>query len=145
MIYPYVATALLSACLAFGGAWQVQNWRYGAKEKDHAQAALAQVAEARVMDSKRQSLLASTQNTATVRAGVLRAAGAAAGDELERLRAQSAAALLAARASHAACIERADALGAVFDQCAVQYEGLASIADRHASDVKTLSDAWPVE
>ena len=35
------------------------------------------------------------------------------------------------------------ALTAVFGDCQDKYRGLAETADRHASDVKTLSDAWP--
>lgn len=34
MIYTYVATAVAAALLAFGCAWQVQDWRYGAREAD---------------------------------------------------------------------------------------------------------------
>lgn len=32
MIYTHAAAALVSAGLAFGGAWQVQNWRYESKD-----------------------------------------------------------------------------------------------------------------
>lgn len=44
----------------------------------------------------------------------------------------------------------ADALGksvttltTVLDDCQAKYRGMAEVADRHASDVKTLTDAWP--
>ena len=32
MIYTHVAAGLLGAAVAFGGAWKVQDWRYGAIE-----------------------------------------------------------------------------------------------------------------
>lgn len=32
MIYTHLAVGLLGAALAFGGAWKVQDWRYGAIE-----------------------------------------------------------------------------------------------------------------
>ncbi len=35
------------------------------------------------------------------------------------------------------------ALGALFNDCQGRYRGVAESADRHASDVKTLTDAWP--
>lgn len=35
------------------------------------------------------------------------------------------------------------AFATVFSDCAGKYQDMAAIADRHASDVKTLMDAWP--
>ena len=35
------------------------------------------------------------------------------------------------------------ALTGVLDQCQREYRSVAESADRHASDVKTLTDAWP--
>ena len=32
MIWTHAAAAIVAGALAFGGAWQVQNWRYGAIE-----------------------------------------------------------------------------------------------------------------
>ena len=32
MIYTHAAAALIAGALAFGGAWKVQDWRYGAIE-----------------------------------------------------------------------------------------------------------------
>lgn len=49
MIYTYLATALLSALLAFGGAWKVQDWRFGAKEKERLEA----IERTRRFDEKR--------------------------------------------------------------------------------------------
>lgn len=46
-------------------------------------------------------------------------------------------------ASADASRQAADALAAVFGDCAGKYRDLAAIADHHASDVKTLTDAWP--
>ncbi len=38
MIYTYVATALVSAALAFGGAWKLQSLRMDAKDKERLEA-----------------------------------------------------------------------------------------------------------
>lgn len=43
MIYTYVATALVSAALAFGGAWKVQAWRYDAERLEIERAASARL------------------------------------------------------------------------------------------------------
>ena len=43
----------------------------------------------------------------------------------------------------ASLINSATTLAAVLDSCQGRYTELAAIADRHASDVKTLTDAWP--
>lgn len=37
----------------------------------------------------------------------------------------------------------AAAFATVFSDCQGKYAGMAEVADRHASDVKTLNDAWP--
>lgn len=37
----------------------------------------------------------------------------------------------------------ADAALAVFSDCQAKYGRLAEVADRHASDVETLTEAWP--
>ncbi len=50
-----------------------------------------------------------------------------------------------AAASHEAVAEYAAAASVVFDQCVRKYHELAEVADGHASDVRTLSEAWPVD
>ena len=42
-----------------------------------------------------------------------------------------------------ACIATADALAGLLDQCQQEYRVMGEIADGHASDVQTLSEAWP--
>lgn len=46
-------------------------------------------------------------------------------------------------ATIAALRQSTTALSAVLVECQDNYRGMAEKADRHASDVKTLSDAWP--
>lgn len=40
MIYTHAAAAIAGAAIAFAGAWQVQEWRYGAKEAARLSAAV---------------------------------------------------------------------------------------------------------
>ena len=42
-----------------------------------------------------------------------------------------------------ACRNTAVTLAAVFGDCTARYGSLAEKADRHASDVRTLTEAWP--
>ena len=49
MIWTHMAAAVVAGALAFGGAWRVQDWRFGAKEKER----LEQEAELRRMNAKR--------------------------------------------------------------------------------------------
>lgn len=52
-------------------------------------------------------------------------------------------AMRAAGASHEACLVTAATGTKLLQQCGDRYRGLAEIADRHASDVQTLSNSWP--
>ena len=50
-----------------------------------------------------------------------------------------------AKSPVAACLDTADSLGVLLGQCAEAYRDVSEIADRHASDVQTLIEAWPRE
>lgn len=133
--------ALLVA--GFGSGWQVQNWRYGAKEKDRVEDTLKQTREIAGHYAERAGAVIAAQNAAKVRESSLRSDADLARAELGSLREQSDAALLAGRSSIEACLVTANAFSVVFHQCAKEYQGLGAIADRHASDAQTLTDAWP--
>lgn len=133
---------------AFGAGWMVNGWRLGERiqrmEHDQAQAELSAALAAGVKEAEWTKNLedarnAATQREITIRADAAAARGAADGlrDDLAEIRRQLPS--LAAEACHI----RADALADVFQQCAGRYSELAEKADRHASDARTLSDAWP--
>ena len=91
-----------------------------------------------------QSTVVKAINESKTRETVLRAAAAAAASELDGLRDDLAAMRLQLDgASRDAAIERANSIGAVLAQCGRKYQEMAAIAERHASDVKTLVAAWP--
>ena len=55
-------------------------------------------------------------------------------------------ATLRARLPHAipsTCIATADAVATLLDQCQQEYRTMAEVADGHASDARTLMEAWP--
>ena len=144
-MYAYVITALIAALTAAAGTWQVQNWRYAAKETERVTAqAETDRLNARSF-ARQQDRVITVQNEAAVRARDSRAADRRAGDALDGLRVESDNALRKARESHEACIANATALRAVSDSCAAEYREMGRTAQGHADDAKTLSDAWPTE
>lgn len=84
------------------------------------------------------------QNEAKLREATLRAYAAAARTESDGMRGDLADLRQQYdKLSRDAVIERAAAVGVVLAQCTERYQGVAEKAERHASDVKTLIDAWP--
>lgn len=83
-------------------------------------------------------------NEAAKREQLARAAAAGARTERDGLRdAISAIRRELPRAAPAACLDRADTLAAVLDECSAALEDLAGKAGRHADDALTLHQAWP--
>lgn len=91
-----------------------------------------------------QSTVVKAINESKTRETILRAAAAAAATESDGLRGDlDAMRLQLDGASRDAAVERANAVAAVLADCSRKYQEMASVAERHASDVKTLIDAWP--
>ena len=148
MIYTHAAAIIIAATLAGWAGWSVQGWRLGeqiaALKTAQAEAVNTATREARAQESKRFQGVQDAQAAAQTRAQAARRDADAARTELDRLRGT----LSIARGgvpgeSTAACTQRADAAGDVLGQCAAAYSDLAAIADRHASDARTLIESWP--
>lgn len=139
---------------ALGGglvAWSLQGFRLDSVKTDFSgyKAQVAQQAvEARQAALKQKEAWIKEKEDAEVNA-VLRdaqlrserdravAAGRRLRDDLTTLR---------TRLPHAipsAVLATADTLAALLDQCQTDYRALAEVCDGHASDVRTLIDAWP--
>ena len=148
MIYTHAAAALLGASIAAVGAYKVQDWRYTGQitqiKAAQAEAVNTATREARAQESARFKGVQDAQAAAQTRAQVARRDADRARSELDRMRDT----LSATRGgvpgeSTAACTQRADAAADVLAQCGAAYQDLAAIADRHASDARTLIEAWP--
>lgn len=148
MIYTHAAAALLGASIAAVGAYKVQDWRYTGQinqiKAAQAEAVNTATREARAQESARFKGVQDAQAAAQTRAQVARRDADRARGELDRMRDT----LSATRGgvpgeSTAACTERADAAADVLAQCGAAYLSMAGIADRHASDARTLIEAWP--
>lgn len=162
----YWKPALIAVALAasFAAGLQVKGWSTDAqverlmtrhaelqtvaanKAKDAEAAARAAEAKNRAIETALNQQLQDAQNAARTRETTLRrdadAARKSAGglrDELAALNRRLAEAPLEA------VLVGTAAVGDVLLECTERYRAVAEKADRHASDVKTLSDAWPVQ
>jgi len=135
------------AAASFGGAWSIQEWRYGAKEADRDRQNYETVLESQRLAFRAQTAMdkrfIDAQNAATLRNRVLR-------DDVDRLRISisglshdSAEALRRADTTHNACRDVANTQNDILNQCVGKYRAVAEDADRAISDRQTLIDAWP--
>jgi hypothetical protein len=134
---------LVSAALAFGSAWQVQSWRYGAKETQRAeQIAIDQRAAFKAFE-RNQAAVITAQNNSARRAAGLRADADRARAGLDGLRDAAATSLRAAAVSLDACIAGATTASQLLNDSATAYQELAAAADGHVNDIVTLREGWP--
>ena len=149
MLYTHTAAAIVAAALAAIGTWQVQEWRYGAKEAERLAAAQEvrrqHQAAARETESIRQQEVNRAQQQAATRAQDVRRDADSARAELDRLRSDIATARSAdlPGSACAASDSRAATAAELLAECSAAYQGLARSADGHAGDVRTLIQAWP--
>lgn len=143
MIYTYVATFLAGAISVGTGIYQVQEWRYAAKEKDRVESQLENERLSAKATIRQSEAVLQAQSNAASRARGLRDDAAGSRNALVSLSDAVDDAMRAAAASKAACTERITAFGDVLKTSADEYRGLAETCDRHVSDIKTLTEAWP--
>lgn len=139
---PQLIVALFITVISFGSAWTIQSWRFDARELEHVtQANLAQrqAADAAIA---RERDVAKAQNAAALRLRHLRAAADSSRASLISLSDAADSAMRSAEASHDACLVTAAAERVVLNQCGDRYRSLAEIADRHASDIQMMQEAW---
>ena len=147
-----------SAAVAFGFAigWGANGWRLGAgldRAKSEASQYRAEVLAEKAAAAERVRKVEGDFNAkyqAALNAGrdrerVLRADLVAVRDAASGLRTQAAeAARRLAQAPAPAVLDYANTLGDVFADCAARYGEVAAQADGHASDARTILEAWPV-
>ena len=149
MIYTHVAALAAGAVIAGAGVWQVQSWRYDGQianlRNEHAQAVADSKAEALRKERQIQDEYTKALNKARKREADLRRDVGIAVDAADGLRQQAAdAARKLASTAPSAVIEYASAAGELLAICGREYQGMAQKADGHASDVRTMMEAWPV-
>lgn len=145
---PWLLLAVVLAWIA--SLFVVGSWQNNAgAESERLVWQQSQMATERLARSKEQAMinqLEAARNEAVIREQENRraAASAAAADSRLRITIADLRRSLAGATAETVRIT-ADAGLAVFAECAAEYRALAEIADRHASDAKTLSDAWPTQ
>ena len=144
----HIAAAAVAGVLAFGAAWQVQAWRYGEQittiKQQHTDAALSSARNALKLTEHYRENADAAVRKAEARAAQNKRDADALRAELDGLRGDIANVPDRIRsASREAVDQYATAATAVFGECAARYSELAVSATGHASDVKTLMDAWP--
>ncbi len=142
-MYTYIATALIAATVAATGAWKVQSWRFDAKEKERVEQQLESERLRAKANLRNAENVITAQNAAAARIRQLMLDAAGARATADGLRTSISTALSRADNDLAACTDTANSIGKLLDQCGTAYQELGAVADGHASDVKTLIDAWP--
>ena len=147
MIPSYLINVLIAmvvaAVLSFGAAWQIQDWRYTAKEKERAELQLTQQKEAARVSLALQVSTAQARDAAAAREAALRRDADGARAALVSLSDAAASALRKAHDSHSACLAVSATLADVFKGCSDQLRAVAEDADRWESDSRLVRDAWP--
>ena len=135
--------AALVYAIGFGSAWKIQSVRADAKEQKHVEQILADQRTAAASNIRRLDNVISAQDKATGRLVALRRDADASHWALVSLSSAADAALRTGQDSQAACPVTANTLRDVLGTMAEAGGTIAAQADRHASDVQTLIDAWP--
>ena len=142
MIYTHAAAALIAASIAATGAWQIQNWRFDAKEKAHAEQKLVEVQQSAATAIRQLDNVLVAQDASSARAVRLRSDLDSSRSELDRLRI-ALRAMPTADPTTGTCPNRADPARELLAACAAELVEMGGIADRINSDRQTLIDAWP--
>lgn len=142
-------THLIVALVASAGVWIFQDARMDAAvaevRLEQSNERMTAVSQARADEHAVTSTYQGALNAARTRESLLRTEIDHLRGVSDGLRDQNAdAARRLAAAPPAAVLEYATALGAVFNDCRAAYAELVPKADGHASDARTLREAWPV-
>lgn len=135
-----VASSALSAALAGGAAWTYQANRY---EKEKAELYASAAAALRVQEQRYADQFRRATDQAQARVRASRVDADRARHVADGLRNDLARAVRAAETTPTACPSTAAALGELLADVEAEGRKLAETCDGHASDVRTLIEAWP--
>jgi uncharacterized protein (DUF3084 family) len=148
---PWILVGFICAAGGFGAAWEVRGWevessdaRFDAyKSETDANAARAELEKLQT-ETRWKEEVQHAQDEAEKRLAQNRADMDALAADSKRLRKQLAAVQSRlARAPEDACLNTAATLGELLGDCQDRYSALGEKAQRHAEDIRTLSEAWP--
>lgn len=142
------AVVVVSSVVSFGAAWQYQGSRWKADvvnlKEAHTAALKAQadqaLADYQRMEKQKDDAIQESKQAAEAN----RTAAAAAKRTADGLRKQLAKVpSLIATATESALREYAATSSELLGSCTAEYQRMADTAQRHATDVRLLLDAWP--
>lgn len=142
-----VASVVLVAALLFAWNWHIDHERNIGYQKAVAEYNVKLLAAKEAADKREQELSAQVQEAQAnglKREETIKALAAAVGKSSDSLRNTANAIRLGLpHATVQAARTAADAFATVFTDCQGRYADVAAKADGHASDVRTLEEAWP--
>ena len=139
---PQIIIAAVIAATGFGAAWKIQDQRFDAKEKTHAEQKLAQVQLSAAADIRRADNVILAQNQAAHRTGRLLRDLGSSRTELDRLR-DTIRTMPRDDVTTCTSTESGSKRNDVLLECLASYEALARDADLWKNDALMLRDAWP--
>lgn len=142
--------AVVLSLMSFGSAWQIQNWRMDSHEKTRITEQAATQRELHVLQQKRSLDVNNAQNARVSREVGLRTDSTNLRAVSGGLRVERAKALGSLGLTTPNCTKPATASGQLlryYEDSSRETEDalieLATAADRHVSDIKTLTETWP--
>ena len=140
---PLLISALVSAALSFGAAWQIQSWRIDSLKLENANEQLAREQSANQRLADAQAKVTQAQDAAKAATDRIRRDAAGANSADVGLRDTLAASVRAAHTDLQACTRQVDALGELLTASTDLSRRLAAEADEWSVQAVTLQDAWP--
>jgi hypothetical protein len=134
---------VISAAAGFGLAWQLQAHQITKLTLEATHERQAQHRAAHLVKERQTDAVIAAQNAGAVRAGALKRDAAAAHVAADWLRDDLTAIGSAAASSIDACNRHAATVSKLLVESASLNRELAQACDGHASDVRTLMEAWP--
>ena len=136
-------TSTVAAVAGFGLAWQLQGHQITKLELTHAEQRISQQRAARATLERTTGAVIQAQNNAAARVSVLRRESDAVRVSADGLRDDLDVTRRAATSTIDACNQHSLTITKLLVASADANRQLAAAADGHASDVKTLVEAWP--
>ena len=136
-------TSTIAAAAGFALAWNLQAHQITKLTLEATHERLAQHRAAHLVKERQTDAVIQAQNAAAGRVAVMRRESAAVGTELDGLRDDLDVTRRPAGTALAACNYHAATVSQLLVESATVNRELAQACDGHASDVRTLMDAWP--
>ena len=140
---PLLISALVSAALAFGAAWQLQSWRIDSLKLEQANERLAIEQSSRQALADAQAKVAAAQDAAKVASDRLRADAARADRAAVGLRDTLSRSVVAAHGDLNACTAQVTTISELFTASTELSGRIAKEAGEWVNQAVTLQEAWP--